>query len=82
MNDLVAQLRLPRRACYAGIRDSQSPNLNNVTTTKQAVTSATGMIVIASNDDTHRYWHADLSWGSSWARARVGAGARLLAPRS
>ncbi|WP_091345672.1 hypothetical protein [Micromonospora rhizosphaerae] len=30
------------------IRDSLSLNFNNVTTTKQAVTSATGMIVMAS----------------------------------
>ena len=65
MNDLVAQLPLPRRPCYAGMRDSLSPNLNNVTTTKQAVTSATGMIVMANNDDTDRYWHADLSLGLS-----------------
>ena len=47
------------------IRDATSPNLNNVTTTKQDVTSATGMVVLASNDATQRYWHADLGLGSS-----------------
>ncbi|MEU2171361.1 hypothetical protein ACH47V_07645 [Micromonospora chersina] len=47
------------------IRDALSPNMNNVTTTKQSVTSATGMVVMASNDDTQRYWHADLQLGSS-----------------
>jgi hypothetical protein len=46
------------------IRDALSPNLNNVTTTKQSVSSATGMVVMASNDVTQRYWHADLSLGS------------------
>jgi hypothetical protein len=47
------------------IRDTLSPNLNNVTTTKQSVSSATGMVVMASNDATQRYWHADLPLGSS-----------------
>ena len=47
------------------IRDALSPNLNNVTTTKQDVTSATGMVVMASNDATQRYWHADLRLGTS-----------------
>ncbi|PWR13824.1 hypothetical protein DKT69_19195 [Micromonospora sicca] len=47
------------------IRDALSPNMNNVTTTKQDVTSATGMVVMASNDSTQRYWHADLRLGSS-----------------
>ncbi|WP_446215621.1 hypothetical protein [Micromonospora sp. IBHARD004] len=47
------------------IRDATSPNLNNVTTTKQDVTSATGMVVMASNDATQRYWHADLRLGTS-----------------
>jgi hypothetical protein len=43
------------------IKDAQSPNLNNVTSAKQSVTSATGLVVLASNDATKRYWHADLS---------------------
>ncbi|MFG2167148.1 hypothetical protein [Micromonospora chersina] len=47
------------------IRDADSANMNNVTTTKQSVTSVTGMVVMASNDDTQRYWHADLQLGSS-----------------
>ena len=42
------------------IRDADSPNLNNVTTTKQSVTDATGLVVLASNDVTKRYWHADI----------------------
>jgi PKD repeat protein len=42
------------------IRDVASPNLNNVTSSKQSVTDATGLIVMASNDVTKRYWHADV----------------------
>jgi PKD repeat protein len=47
------------------IRDAASPNLNNVTGTKQNVTSARGLVVLASNDVTARYWHADLPLGTS-----------------
>jgi hypothetical protein len=46
------------------IKDTLSPNLNNVTTTKQSVSSATGIVVLASNDVTQRYWHADLALSS------------------
>jgi PKD repeat protein len=42
------------------IRDAASDNLNNVTTTKQNVTPSTGLIVLASNDVTKRYWHGDI----------------------
>jgi hypothetical protein len=45
--------------------DILSPNLDNATTTKQSVSSATGMVVTASNDTTRRYWYADLPLGSS-----------------
>lgn len=45
------------------IRDASSPNLNNATSTKQSVTDATGLIVMASNDVTKRYWHADVALG-------------------
>jgi PKD repeat protein len=47
------------------IENSASPNLNNVTTTKQGVNSSTGIVVLASNDVTKRYWFADESLGSS-----------------
>jgi len=43
------------------IEDSASHNLNNVTTTKGDVNSATGLVVLASNDVTKRYWFADKS---------------------
>jgi hypothetical protein len=47
------------------ISDSVSPHLNNVTSTKQSVNGATGLVVMASNDTTQRYWHADLALGAS-----------------
>jgi hypothetical protein len=40
------------------IRDA---NLNNVTSSNQSVTDATGLVVMASNDVTKRYWHADVT---------------------
>jgi len=45
------------------IRDISSPNMNNVTSSKQNVTDATGLIVVATNDVTKRYWHADVALG-------------------
>ena len=47
------------------IRDAASPNLNNVTASKQNATSATGLVVLASNDLTKRYWHADIALGAA-----------------
>jgi hypothetical protein len=35
-----------------------------VTSSKQSVTGATGLVVLASNDVTKRYWHADVPLGS------------------
>ncbi|MCV2491113.1 PKD domain-containing protein, partial [Geodermatophilus sp. YIM 151500] len=46
------------------IRDAASDNLNNPTTTKQSVTASSGLVVLASNQATARYWHADISLGS------------------
>jgi PKD repeat protein len=46
------------------IHDAASPNVNNVTTTKQSATSASGIVVLASNDVTKRYWHADVPLGA------------------
>jgi PKD repeat protein len=42
------------------IRDLASPSLNNVTSSKQSVTDGTGLIIVATNDVTNRYWHADV----------------------
>ena len=43
------------------IRDAASENMNDVSTTKQNVTNASGLVVLASNDSTSRYWHADMN---------------------
>jgi PKD repeat protein len=43
------------------IRDAASANMNDVTSSKQSVTAASGIVVLASNQATKRYWHADLS---------------------
>jgi PKD repeat protein len=47
------------------MRDAASPNLNNVTASKQSVTGATGLVLLATNDSTQRYWHADISLGAT-----------------
>ncbi|HET9519869.1 MAG TPA: DNRLRE domain-containing protein, partial [Candidatus Limnocylindrales bacterium] len=38
------------------IRDADSPDMNDATSTKQTVSSATGVVVLAGNDTTDRYW--------------------------
>jgi PKD repeat protein len=38
------------------IRDADVPDMNDATSTKQNVSSATGLLVLASNDTTDRYW--------------------------
>ena len=35
--------------------------LSNVTTTKQPLTSATGLVALAGDDETHRYFHNELA---------------------
>ena len=47
------------------IRDAASAAMNNVTSTKQNVNSTTGLVILATNDTTHRYWHAYQSLGGS-----------------
>jgi len=42
------------------IRDAASANMNDATTTKQSVNPSTGLVVLASNQVTKRYWHADV----------------------
>lgn len=47
------------------IRDSGNATMNNVTSTKQPVSAATGLVALASTEGTDRYWHADLPLGAS-----------------
>jgi PKD repeat protein len=41
------------------IQDAASANMNNVTTTQQSVNSATGLVVLASDNVATRYWFSD-----------------------
>lgn len=47
------------------IRDSRAPGVSDVTSTKQSVSGATGIVVLASNNVTERYWHAYTSLETS-----------------
>ena len=40
------------------IRDIRAPDMSDATSTKQPVTSRTGLVVLASNNLTRRYWHS------------------------
>jgi hypothetical protein len=62
----------------AVIRDAASADMNNATTTKQSVTAATGLVVLASNWTTQRYWHADIQLAATPAPI----GATPVAPGS
>jgi hypothetical protein len=53
------------------MRDSASPNLNNVTGTKQTVDSRSGIVLLASNDSTRRYWFSDTLAGQAEPQAPV-----------
>jgi PKD repeat protein len=46
------------------MRNGASPNLNNVTGSKQTVNAATGIVMLATNDDTNQYWSSDESLGT------------------
>lgn len=43
------------------IRDADSPGMNDVTATKQSVDGQTGLVLLASEKNTRRYWHADIA---------------------
>jgi len=40
------------------IRDADSAVMNNATSTKQNLSSATGLVLLATNASTSRYWHS------------------------
>ncbi len=40
------------------IRDVRAPDMSDATSTKQPVTSRTGLVILASNNLTRRYWHS------------------------
>lgn len=41
------------------MHDEDSQNLNDVSTTKQEITAKSGIVVLASNNVTKRYWHSE-----------------------
>jgi PKD repeat protein len=47
------------------MRTEGSPNLNNVTATKQTVNNTTGIVLLASDDALKRYWSSYQPLGSS-----------------
>ena len=48
------------------IRDESAPGeLNDVTSTKQNLSGATGMVVMASQEAARTYWHTDLALGGA-----------------
>ncbi|PNI08974.1 hypothetical protein CXX84_09470 [Arthrobacter sp. AFG7.2] len=47
------------------IQDGASANVNDVTTTKQGVSATTGVVLLASNKATQRYWFSDRSLGTA-----------------
>ncbi|WP_350003451.1 Ig-like domain-containing protein [Pseudarthrobacter sp. WHRI 8279] len=47
------------------IQDGASANINDVTTTKQGVNATTGVVVMASNKATQRYWFSDRPLGTA-----------------
>lgn len=46
------------------MRNAASPNLNNVTGSKQTVDASTGVVMLASNNVTQQYWSSDESLGT------------------
>ncbi|MBT2519695.1 PKD domain-containing protein [Arthrobacter sp. ISL-28] len=53
------------------IEDANSANMNNVTSTKQSVNATTGIVVMASNHITKRYWFSDRRLGTTTPAAPV-----------
>jgi PKD repeat protein len=45
------------------MRDAASPNLNNVSGSKQTVNATTGIVMLASNDVAKHYWSSDENLG-------------------
>jgi PKD repeat protein len=47
------------------IRDISSASMNNASSTRQPVNSTTGLVVLASNASTKRYWHMEEALSSA-----------------
>jgi hypothetical protein len=62
------------------IHDASSDDMNNPTSTKQNVTSESGLIVMAFEDTTKRYWHGDIFGGGGADTTAPTVTTRLPAP--
>lgn len=52
----LSNISFPPGAGTPILSDASSADMNNATSTKQTVSSATGLVVLATNDTTRRYW--------------------------
>jgi len=62
----TASLATPRFRPGRGtiiMNDTDAPNLSNVTGSKQSVDRTSGLVVLATNASTKRYWHSDSNSG-------------------
>jgi hypothetical protein len=55
----VNNLSFPSGRGTPVMRSAASPNLNDVTASKQTITGSSGIVVMASDDVAKRYWFAD-----------------------
>jgi PKD repeat protein len=53
----IGSISFPSGSGTPFIQDPNSNDLNNATSTKQNPTSASGIVVLATNDSTNFYWH-------------------------
>lgn len=64
----VASMANPTFTAGAGtsiMSDSAEPDLNDVTSTKQNLTSQSGIVALAGNDTLNYYWHSDRALGGN-----------------
>ena len=71
----MSSLSFPSGRGTPVMKDVASSNLNNVSASKQTTNSTTGIVLLASNDTTGRYWFSDQSLGTPPPPATVTAGA-------
>jgi uncharacterized repeat protein (TIGR02059 family) len=59
----IGSISFPGGAGTVVLKDADALDMNNVTAFKGNATAATGLVVVAYNDTTRRYWHADVLAG-------------------
>jgi hypothetical protein len=77
----LSKLSFPPGRGTPVISDGASPEMDDITGTKQNITASTGLIVMASNSATQQYWHADVPLsGADAPLIASGATAGVKAP--